>query len=209
MVPRDAARVLPASSCGNGSTPNWTRHPLRREIIATVVANDMINMGGITFAFRAMEETSATEAAVAKAFVALREVYELDIMVDELNELPASFPTEHWSTVHLDIRRLLDRAVRWLLTQGDSVASHRGDRGRVQAADGSDAGPAAGLPARRRPRRGWRHGSRRRGAGTFRKTWRTGWAELFESFVLLDIAKIVHVSNEPVAGDRPRLLHGV
>ena len=28
-------------------------HPLRREIIATVVANDMINMGGITFAFRA------------------------------------------------------------------------------------------------------------------------------------------------------------
>ncbi len=48
-------------------------HPLRREIVATVIANDMVNMGGITFAFRAMEETSATEVAVAKAFVALRE----------------------------------------------------------------------------------------------------------------------------------------
>ena len=105
-------------------------HPLRREIIATVVANDMINMGGITFAFRAMEETSATEAAVAKTFVALREVYELDIMVGELNELPASFPTEHWSTVHLDIRRLLDRAVRWVLSQGSTLPAHCRDRWR-------------------------------------------------------------------------------
>ena len=78
----------------------------------------MINLGGITFAFRTMEETSATEAAIAKAFVALREIYELNVMVDELNDLPASFPTEHWSTVHLDIRRLLDRAVRWVLSQG-------------------------------------------------------------------------------------------
>ncbi len=94
-------------------------HPLRREIIATVVANDIINLGGITFAFRAIEETSANEVAVAKAFVALREIYDLDPMVAELNALPASFPpTEHWSEVHLDIRRLLDRAVRWVLGQG-------------------------------------------------------------------------------------------
>ena len=124
-------------------------HPLRREIIATVVANDMINLGGITFAFRAMEETSATEAAVAKAFVALREVYELDIMVDELNELPASFPTEHWSTVHLDIRRHPGPGGPVAPGPGRQLPSHRRDRGRVQAAHGSDAGPAAGLPARR------------------------------------------------------------
>ena len=126
-------------------------HPLRREIIATVVANDMINLGGITFAFRAMEESSATEAAVAKAFVALREVFELDIMVRALNELPPSFPTEHWSTVHLDIRRLLDRAVRWLLSQGNAARPIAEIVARVQAADGSDAGTPAGLPARRRP----------------------------------------------------------
>ncbi|BAS09824.1 NAD-specific glutamate dehydrogenase [Arthrobacter sp. Hiyo4] len=100
-------------------------HPLRREIIATVVANDMINLGGITFAFRTMEETSATEVAVAKAFVALREIFDLNTMVGELNSLPASFPTEHWSTVHLDIRRLLDRAVRWLLAQGGTSRPSR------------------------------------------------------------------------------------
>ena len=95
-------------------------HPLRREIIATVVANDMINLGGITFAFRAMEETSVSEAAVARAFVALREIFEFDKLVAELNELPASFPTDLWCTVHLDMRRLLDRAVRWYINHVDS-----------------------------------------------------------------------------------------
>ncbi|MGX1160371.1 glutamate dehydrogenase [Arthrobacter sp. SLBN-100] len=172
-------------------------HPLRREIIATVVANDMINLGGITFAFRTMEETSASEVAVAKAFVALREVYELDAMVEELNSLPASFPTEHWSTVHLDIRRLLDRAVRWLLGQG------------------SVSRPIAGVveefkplldPMRARLLDYLRGDDRDRVAGWLEKgrEWELPeglalrWAELFESFVLLDIAKIARVRKNPV-----------
>jgi glutamate dehydrogenase len=171
-------------------------HPLRREIIATVVANDMINLGGITFAFRALEETSATEAAVAKAFVALREVYELNVMVAELNELPASFPTEHWSTVHLDIRRLLDRAVRWVLSQGDTS--------RPIAEIVAEFKPLMD-PMRARLLDYLRGDDRARVAEWLEKarSWELPedlahrWAELFESFVLLDIAKIVHVSPEP------------
>ena len=172
-------------------------HPLRREIIATVVANDMINMGGITFAFRAMEETSATEAAVAKTFVALREVYELDIMVGELNELPASFPTEHWSIVHLDIRRLLDRAVRWVLSQGNAsrpIAEIVGefkplmDPMRARLLDYLRGDDRARVVEWLEKARGWE----------LPEDLAHRWAELFESFVLLDIAKIVHVSPEPV-----------
>ncbi|MGY2745727.1 NAD-glutamate dehydrogenase [Arthrobacter sp. UYCu723] len=172
-------------------------HPLRREIIATVVANDMINMGGITFVFRAMEETSATEAAVAKAFVALREVYELDIMVGELNELPASFPTEHWSTVHLDIRRLLDRAVRWVLSQSNAsrpIAEIVGefkplmDPMRARLLDYLRGDDRARVSAWLEKARSWE----------LPEDLAHRWAELFESFVLLDIAKIVHVSPEHV-----------
>lgn len=172
-------------------------HPLRREIIATIVANDMINMGGITFAFRTMEETSASEVAVAKAFVALREVYELDVMVEDLNNLPASFPTEHWSTVHLDIRRLLDRAVRWLLGQG-SVSR--------PIADVVDEFKPLLDPMRARLLDYLRGNDRDRVAGWLEKArdWELPeglalrWAELFESFVLLDIAKIARVRKDPV-----------
>lgn len=172
-------------------------HPLRREIIATVIANDMINMGGITFAFRVMEETSASEVQVARAFVALREVYELDNMVAELNALPASFPTEHWSAVHLDIRRLLDRAVRWVLTQGnvtrpiaDTVAEFKPlmDPMRSRLLDYLRGDDQARVAAWLEKARAW----------GLPEDLSHRWAELFESFVLLDIAKIAHGNPEPV-----------
>ncbi|WP_136609629.1 NAD-glutamate dehydrogenase [Sinomonas albida] len=172
-------------------------HPLRREIIATIVANDMINLGGITFAFRAIEETSATDAAVAKAFVALRELYRLDEMTEALNSLPASFPTEHWTTINHDIRRLLDRAVRWLIHQGtgnrtigevvelysEPMTALRSKllkylRGQDAERVGAwlDRGKAWGLPDDLAHR----------------------WAELFESYALLDIARISQTSSESV-----------
>ena len=171
-------------------------HPLRREIIATVVANDMINMGGITFAFRAMEETSVTEAVVARAFVALREIYRLDEMIDALNALPPSFPTEHWSTLHLDVRRLLDRAVRWLITQGstapiDDVVHTFGPT--VQELGAQLGGYLRGTDKARVD-------SWLAQATSWDVPAQLGkrWAELFESFALLDITKISAHIHEPV-----------
>ncbi|WP_442781193.1 NAD-glutamate dehydrogenase domain-containing protein [Arthrobacter sp. MMS18-M83] len=91
-------------------------HPLRRQIICTVLANDMINLGGITFAFRAIEETTATAAAVAKAFVVVREAYGLHWFVDRIAGLPPGFPRGHAAAVLLPLRRLLDRSTRWYVT---------------------------------------------------------------------------------------------
>ncbi|MGN6402942.1 NAD-glutamate dehydrogenase [Sinomonas sp.] len=172
-------------------------HPLRREIIATVVANDMVNMGGIAFAFRAIEETSATDSAVAKAFVALRELYQLDEMIAVVNSLPASFPTEHWTTVHHDIRRLLDRALRWLIHQGT------GSRTIGEVVD-LYSKPMSALRSRllqylrgqdAERVRGWLERGR---AWGLPEEFAQRWAELFESFALLDIARIAQTSSEGV-----------
>lgn len=91
-------------------------HPLRREIICTVLANDMINLGGITFAFRASEETTATAEAVAKAFVVIRETFQLQWFTDRIAALPPKFPSEHSAAMVRPLRRLLDRATRWYVT---------------------------------------------------------------------------------------------
>ncbi|WP_104175165.1 NAD-glutamate dehydrogenase [Arthrobacter sp. Y81] len=96
--------------------PELNAHPLRRQIICTVLANDMINLGGITFAFRTIEETTATAAAVARAFVATREAYDLQRFVDRVAELPPAFPSEHAAELTLHMRRILDRAIRWYVT---------------------------------------------------------------------------------------------
>ena len=52
-------------------------HPLHREIITTVVVNDMINRSGTTFVHRAMEETGAEVAQIARAYAVVREVFGL------------------------------------------------------------------------------------------------------------------------------------
>ena len=53
-------------------------HPLRREIVTTTVVNDLVNRGGITFSFRASEETGATPVEIARAYSVVREVFGLE-----------------------------------------------------------------------------------------------------------------------------------
>jgi len=172
-------------------------HPLRREIIATVVANDMINMGGITFAFRVMEETSVDEAGVARAFSALREIYDLDEFVEGLNALPASFPTEIWSTIHLDMRRLLDRAVRWYVNHVESGTPVDEGIGTFKPLmDPLRSRLVDYLRGKDLERvREWREQADQ---WNLPETIAHHWAEQFESFGLLDIARIAVRIDEPV-----------
>lgn len=166
-------------------------HPLRREIIATVIANDMVNIGGTTYAFRVMEETGASEAQVAKAFVALRDIYAFDAEFDAINALAPSFDTQHWCRLHLDTRRLLDRATRWYIHHVDrdvlvsesmaalapTVQALRPQVGSLLK--GNDLVRVGALKAE-----GLRWG--------LETGLATRWAEQFESFVLLDIAAMAN-----------------
>jgi glutamate dehydrogenase len=88
-------------------------HPLRREIITTFVVNDMINRGGITFSFRAQEATGASPDQIARAYTVAREVFGLSRFWAAVES--AGVPVAAATALHLEGRRLLDRAVRWLL----------------------------------------------------------------------------------------------
>ena len=90
-------------------------HPLRREIIANSLVNEMVNHGGITFAFRAEEETAATADQVARAYVACREVFDLASYVAQVEALDGLVSTEAQTRLYRRVRRLLDRSVRWFL----------------------------------------------------------------------------------------------
>ena len=90
-------------------------HPLRREIVTNSVVNSMVNRGGITFAFRAAEETGATPEQVARAFVVCREVFDLSSYVAAVEALDNVVSTDTQTALYLEFRRLLDRSVRWFL----------------------------------------------------------------------------------------------
>ncbi len=91
-------------------------HPLRREIVTNAVANSVVNRGGITFAFRAMEETGATAEQVARAYVVCREIFGLSSFVAEVEALDNVVSTAAQTRLYLEFRRLLDRSIRWFLT---------------------------------------------------------------------------------------------
>ncbi len=90
-------------------------HPLSREIITTSLVNNLVNRGGITFAFRVAEETSAQPAQIARAYVVAREVFGLRQFVARVEELDNQVPTAAQTALYLEFRRLLDRSVRWWL----------------------------------------------------------------------------------------------
>jgi len=90
-------------------------HPLRRQIITTVVVNDMVNRGGISFAYRASEETGASPVEVARAYSVSREAFALPEFWARVEGLDNLVPTAAQCALLLESRRLLDRATRWVL----------------------------------------------------------------------------------------------
>jgi glutamate dehydrogenase len=90
-------------------------HPLRRQIITTALVNDLVNRGGISFAYRAAEEVGASYEAVARAYTVVREVFDLPTFWAEVEQLDNQVPTAAQSALLLESRRLLDRAVRWFI----------------------------------------------------------------------------------------------
>ena len=89
-------------------------HPLRREIVTTLLVNEMVDGAGITYAFRLGEELSASAPDAVRAYAVATAVFDLPALWERLRD-PA-IPTAVSDAIALESRRLLDRASRWLLT---------------------------------------------------------------------------------------------
>ncbi|WP_323814478.1 NAD-glutamate dehydrogenase [Cellvibrio sp. NN19] len=90
-------------------------HQLRREIVATQIANDMVNTMGISFAQRLIESTGASAGDVAKAYVIARDIYSMPEFLIALDHAGASIPAELQLQLTNDMMRKVRRAARWFL----------------------------------------------------------------------------------------------
>ncbi|MFW5824288.1 MAG: NAD-glutamate dehydrogenase, partial [Marinobacter sp.] len=90
-------------------------HQLRREIIATQVANDMVNHMGITFVDRLSQSTGADAAAISLGWIIAREVFRLDIWWRKIEALDYQVPASLQIRLMNELARLVRRTVRWLL----------------------------------------------------------------------------------------------
>jgi glutamate dehydrogenase len=120
-------------------------HPLRSQIISTVTCNSLLNIAGITFVFRAMEETGASAVEVVRAASAAVEIFDIAGTWERINDQDNLIPTSAQTALHLENRRLLDRATRWFLQTRGGLLDVQGeiDRFAPVVAESARAVPTA------------------------------------------------------------------
>lgn len=91
------------------------RHPLRRELICTQLANDLFNHMGISFVQRLEEATGLGAAAVVGAYVIVRDVFGLDRLWHSIEALDGLVSADLQLTLQDELMRLGRRACRWFL----------------------------------------------------------------------------------------------
>jgi glutamate dehydrogenase len=91
------------------------RHPLKREILATMVANAMINRTGSVFVHRMIEETGASAEDVVRSFLLVRDIFGLEALWGEIDALDATVAASEQYGMLIDAGRLVLRATLWFL----------------------------------------------------------------------------------------------
>jgi len=96
-------------------------HRLKNEIIATEIANSMVNYMGSNFAYRIKDETGASYAEIANSFSISMEIFDVRKLWQKVESLDNKVPT----SVQLDImarsQRMVRRATRWFLRHGNKT----------------------------------------------------------------------------------------
>jgi glutamate dehydrogenase len=175
-------------------------HPLRREIIATELANTIVDNAGIGWVHRILENTTATTEDVVRAYLVATVAFDLPRLWERIHaeELSTTVAGELvWESI-----RMLDRASRWLLNRRpqpievreevarlrptvvdlfDSVPAWHTGRDHIDYQDRLDAVVAGGAPA---DLAGHVFG-------------------LLERFCLLDVAEIAHELDRPASEVAP------
>jgi len=93
-------------------------HRLRREIIATVTTNSMVNRMGATFARRAQEDTGKDAAAVVRAYAIAREAFQMRDTWGEIEALDTKINAATQYDMMFETTRLLTFSTYWSLQVG-------------------------------------------------------------------------------------------
>jgi glutamate dehydrogenase len=90
-------------------------HPLRKEIIATKLANSIVNDMGLNFMVRMHEETGANEAEIAMCYSIASEIFEMRETWSSISALDNKIPAAVQTEMLYQLRRTVRRATRWFL----------------------------------------------------------------------------------------------
>ena len=107
-------------------TEQITAHRLRREIIATLVANSLVNRGLGEFIGELAELTGRSPAAVARAYVVARDAFRLVPLFGELEAIAKVAGADYQMRLLGEARLTIARGTEWFLRHCPSPLDMRG-----------------------------------------------------------------------------------
>ncbi|OBK18505.1 NAD-glutamate dehydrogenase [Mycobacterium asiaticum] len=94
-------------------TPEIRGHQLRREIVTTMLINDLVDTAGISYAYRIAEDVGVAPLDAVRTYAATNAIFGVGHTWRRIRA--CNLPVALSDRLTLDTRRLIDRAGRWLL----------------------------------------------------------------------------------------------
>lgn len=98
-------------------------HPLRSEIIATKLTNNMVNDMGFNFVFRMQEETGASVDEIANAYSIVKGIFKIDQLWQRIESLDNAIDAKLQLNMLEAARRIMRRSARWYIRHGNKQLS--------------------------------------------------------------------------------------
>jgi glutamate dehydrogenase len=90
-------------------------HPLRKEIIATKLANNIVNDMGLNFMVRMNEETGSSDSEIALCYSIASAIFEMKDTWNDIADLDNQISADVQTEMLYQLRRTVRRATRWFL----------------------------------------------------------------------------------------------
>ncbi len=87
-------------------------HPLKREIIATLITNDIVNYAGTTFTFNMAVDLNVSMRDVTAAYIIVRDLFRLPEMWKKID---VNMDTTSQMETIFSIQKFVERSIFWLL----------------------------------------------------------------------------------------------
>ncbi len=115
-IRRHLERLFPQPLVDNYLTEMY-EHRLKREIVATQVANDLVDHMGVVFVRRLIDSTGVGRADIARAYIVARDSFNLPRLWADIEALDNVVSSQVQYGMMLDLMRMVRRATRWFLRQ--------------------------------------------------------------------------------------------
>ncbi len=96
-------------------------HPLKKEIISTVIANDMVNKLSLSFFNNTMKQFRCDIPQLAKAYIVAKNVLKADELWKEIVSLDNLVNDDIQAEALLKLRHIIERATMWFVSKEGSI----------------------------------------------------------------------------------------